>query len=224
MATLFLENFSKSSVAASVVMQDFLVGCYGTAAELKTSSTTATISPHPYTVGPPSHDGQFRRDLRVSQPGPGDACSNSAVKWTSIKKANGKTGSVEGDRSGGRRVSECALVAVRQPVQREEQRWQYQLPAVAEPLRWGRLLRWRYQHVGDDESARKRDRCQHRGDPGRQAGLDALIQQHRQAAVADTAGHQQQHARHQRHHAGPNLRRSNRLLTIRPSASPSTPR
>ncbi len=35
MATLFLENFSKSSVSPATVMQDFLVGCYGTADELQ---------------------------------------------------------------------------------------------------------------------------------------------------------------------------------------------
>ena len=68
MATLFLENFSKSSVAPAVVMQDFLVGCYGTAEELQDvidnrNEFTITSS----NVGPASGHGQLRRQMRLPQ-------------------------------------------------------------------------------------------------------------------------------------------------------------
>lgn len=96
MATLFLENFSKSSVAPSVVMQDFLVGCYGTAVELQQvidnratyTITASSVGPAVVTV---DFDGTCSYRSR-----PGDACSNSAVSWTSTTKATGETGSTSG--------------------------------------------------------------------------------------------------------------------------------
>lgn len=96
MATLFLENFSKSSVAPAVVLQDFLVGCYGTAAELQDvidnrNEFTITAS----SVGAPAVTVNFGGTCAFRNR-PGDACSNSAVSWTSIEKSNGKTSTVEG--------------------------------------------------------------------------------------------------------------------------------
>lgn len=96
MATLFLENFSKSSVAPAVVMQDFLVGCYGTAAELQDvidnrSEFTITGS----NVGPAAVTVNFGGTCTFRSR-PGDACSNSSVSWTSMEKATGKTATAEG--------------------------------------------------------------------------------------------------------------------------------
>ncbi|MBK5298796.1 MAG: IPT/TIG domain-containing protein [Vicinamibacteria bacterium] len=96
MATLFLENFSKSSVAPAVVMQDFLVGCYGTAAELQDvidnrNEYTITGS----NVGPATVTVSFGGTCAFRNR-PGDACSNSSVSWTSIEKATGKTATAEG--------------------------------------------------------------------------------------------------------------------------------
>ena len=96
MATLFLENFSKSSVPVDVVMQDFLVGCYGTAAELQdVIDDRADFTRTAYSVGPPSVTVNFGGTCAFRNR-PGDACSNTAVKWTAITNATGKTGSVEG--------------------------------------------------------------------------------------------------------------------------------
>jgi hypothetical protein len=96
MATLFLENFSKSSVPPATVMQDFLVGCYGTADELQDvidnrnefTITSSNVGPAAVTVNFGGKCAYLNR--------PGDACSNSSVRWTSIEKATGKTGTAEG--------------------------------------------------------------------------------------------------------------------------------
>jgi hypothetical protein len=96
MATLFLENFSKSSVPPGVVMQDFLVGCYGTASELQDvidNRNEFTITA--YTVGPSTVTVNFGGTCAFRSRS-GDACSNSSVSWTSTEKANGKTSTVEG--------------------------------------------------------------------------------------------------------------------------------
>ncbi len=96
MSTLFLENFSKSSVAPAVVMQDFLVGCYGTATELQDvidNRNEFTITG--YTVGPAAVTISFGGTCAFRARS-GDACSNSSVSWTSIEKATGKTSTVAG--------------------------------------------------------------------------------------------------------------------------------
>jgi hypothetical protein len=96
MATLFLENFSKSSVAPAVVMQDFLVGCYGTAAELQdVIDDRANFTRTAYSVGPPSVTVNFGGTCAFRNRS-GDACSNTTVQWTAIEKDTGKTGTVEG--------------------------------------------------------------------------------------------------------------------------------
>jgi hypothetical protein len=96
MATLFLENFSKSSVPPATVMQDFLVGCYGTAAELQdVIDDRADFTRTAYSVGPPSVTVNFGGTCAFRNR-PGDACSNTAVKWTAVTNDTGKTGSVEG--------------------------------------------------------------------------------------------------------------------------------
>ena len=96
MATLFLENFSKSTVPPATVMQDFLVGCYGTDAEMEDvidnrDEYTITSS----SVGPPSVTVNFGGTCAFRTRS-GDACSNSAVQWSSIEKETGKTSSVKG--------------------------------------------------------------------------------------------------------------------------------
>ena len=96
MATLFLENFSKSSVPPATVMQDFLVGCYGTAAELEdVIDNRAEYTITAYSVGPPSVTVNFGGTCAFRTRS-GDACSNTAVQWSSIEKDTGKSGSVEG--------------------------------------------------------------------------------------------------------------------------------
>lgn len=96
MATLFLENFSKSSVSVDEVMKDFLVGCYGTATERQDvidNRNEFTITS--YTVGPPSVAINFGGTCAF-RARPGDACSNSQVSWTSTEKATGRSGTVSG--------------------------------------------------------------------------------------------------------------------------------
>ena len=96
MATLFLENFSKSSIAPAVVMQDFLVGCYGTAEELQDvvdnrnefTITSSTVGPAAVTINFGGTCAYLNRS--------GDACSNSSVSWTSTEKATGKVTTVQG--------------------------------------------------------------------------------------------------------------------------------
>jgi hypothetical protein len=96
MATLFLENFSKSSVPPATVMQDFLVGCYGTASELQdVIDNRAEYTITSYSVGSPSVTVNFGGTCSFRNRS-GDACSNSAVQWSSTEKDTGKTGSVQG--------------------------------------------------------------------------------------------------------------------------------
>jgi IPT/TIG domain len=96
MATLFLENFSKSSVAPAIVMKDFLVGCYGTEAELKNvQDNRAEYTITSSSVGPAVVTVNFGGVCAIRDR-PGDACSNSAVRWESTKKSNGDKEAVEG--------------------------------------------------------------------------------------------------------------------------------
>lgn len=96
MATRFLVNFSQSPIPASVVMQDFLPGCYGTAAEL------ADVQKHrreyfvtSYNVGPPGVVVDFGGVYPI-RGRPGDACSTSDVRWDSNVLATGGRESVTG--------------------------------------------------------------------------------------------------------------------------------
>ena len=96
MATLFLENFSKSSVPVNEVMKDFLVGCYGTAAERQDvidNRNEYTITS--YEIGPATVAINFG-GVCSFRSRPGDACSNSAARWNSVEKEDGSTGTVEG--------------------------------------------------------------------------------------------------------------------------------
>jgi len=96
MATLFLENFSKSSIAPAVVMQDFLVGCYGTAGELQdVIDNRREYVITSYSVGPASVTVNFGGVCAYDNRS-GDACSNSAVRWDSTKIATGGKEAVEG--------------------------------------------------------------------------------------------------------------------------------
>jgi hypothetical protein len=96
MATLFLENFSKSSVGVDEVMKDFLVGCYGTADERQdVIDAREGFVVTAYSVGPPTVTVNFNGRCSFRNRA-GDACSNSAVSWTSTEKATGKSGTVSG--------------------------------------------------------------------------------------------------------------------------------
>jgi hypothetical protein len=96
MATLFLENFSKSSVPVNEVMKDFLVGCYGTAAERQdVIDDRENFTRTSYSIGPPTVKINFGGTCAFRNR-PGDACSDSAVQWTAVTNATGKTGSTEG--------------------------------------------------------------------------------------------------------------------------------
>ena len=122
MATLFLENFSKSSVSVDEVMKDFLVGCYGTADERQQvidNRKNFTITS--YSVGPPRVTVNFG-GLCPSGPKAGDACSESDVRWRFDREADGGKESVSRHRPGRGRLPRQPLVAVRQQVRREEQR------------------------------------------------------------------------------------------------------
>ena len=96
MATLFLENFSKSSVPVDEVMKDFLVGCYGYSSERQDvidNRNEYTITS--YEIGPPTVTVNFGGTCAFRSRS-GDACSNSPVRWSSIEKDSGDTGTVEG--------------------------------------------------------------------------------------------------------------------------------
>jgi hypothetical protein len=95
MATLFLENFSRSEVPTSVVMKDFLVGCYGTASErsdVQDNRETYIITS--WAVHAPSVTVNFGGTCPLSRRG--DACAQNEVRWDSTKKSNGHTGSTSG--------------------------------------------------------------------------------------------------------------------------------
>ena len=96
MATRFLENFSRSSVPVDEVMQDFLVGCYGYSSERQDvidNRNEYTITS--YEVGAPTVTVNFGGTCAFRNRS-GDACSNSPVRWSSIEKDTGDTGTVEG--------------------------------------------------------------------------------------------------------------------------------
>ena len=96
MATLFLENFSKSSVPPAVVMQDFLVGCYGTAEELgQVVKNRQDFIVTSYSVGPPTVTINFGGVCAIRGRS-GDACSTSPVRWDSTRTSDGGKESVEG--------------------------------------------------------------------------------------------------------------------------------
>jgi hypothetical protein len=96
MATLFLENFSKSSVSVDEVMKDFLVGCYGTAAErVQVENNRKTFVITSYFVGPPTVTVNFNGRCPYENR-PGDACSTSGVRWESTVLSTGAKEIVEG--------------------------------------------------------------------------------------------------------------------------------
>jgi IPT/TIG domain len=96
MATLFLVNFSKTDVPVDTVMKDFWPACSGTddeRSDVENNRDKFTITS--YTIGAPSVTIDFDShcDFRNRA---GDACSSNPIKWTSITKATGETGTVEG--------------------------------------------------------------------------------------------------------------------------------
>lgn len=96
MATRFLENFSVSSVPTSVVMQDFLKGCYGTAEEreqVEDNRRRYTITS--WSVGPPTVTINFG-GVCAFRSRRGDACSTSDVRWETVEIGSGDTGGVVG--------------------------------------------------------------------------------------------------------------------------------
>ena len=96
MATLVLENFSKSSVPVSVVMKDFLPECYGTDEERKdVEDNRDEFTITSWSVGPPSVTVDFGGTCSFRSRH-GDACSNSDVRWESFKNGSGESGGVVG--------------------------------------------------------------------------------------------------------------------------------
>ncbi len=123
MATLFLENFSKSSVPPATVMQDFLVGCYGTADELQdVIDNRAEFTITSYSVGPPRVTVNFGGTCPFGPTGPATRARTPPCRWSSIEKDTGKDSGPSRDRPGRGRVPQRPLVALRQPVQCEGQR------------------------------------------------------------------------------------------------------
>ena len=98
MATLFLTNFSKTPVSADVVMKDFYPNCPGTDAEREDVErnrkdfviTSWDVQPAHVTLG---FGGSC---ATVNGQRPGDACSDSKVRWDSTENASGKKDSVAG--------------------------------------------------------------------------------------------------------------------------------
>jgi hypothetical protein len=89
MATRFLENFSNSLVPASAVMADFRPTCYGTAeekAQVEKNRLEFIITSS--FVGPPTVTVSFG-GICPFRGKPGDACSNSPVRWVSDRRSGG---------------------------------------------------------------------------------------------------------------------------------------
>jgi hypothetical protein len=96
MATLFLREFSDSTIPASTVMRNFLPGCYGTAAETQeVQDNRVKFRITKWSVGDPTvtvdFDGVCRYESRS-----GDACSTNPVRWESILTASGGHDAVAG--------------------------------------------------------------------------------------------------------------------------------
>src|SRR5688572_1806732 len=96
MATLFLSDFSNSSVPVATVMRNFLPGCYGTAEEQSDVETVRRNYLHVSTrLDPPvvtvDFDGRCPYQNRA-----GDACSVSFVRWETRKIPGGEREVVEG--------------------------------------------------------------------------------------------------------------------------------
>jgi hypothetical protein len=89
LVTRFLENFSRSSVPTSTVMQDFFPTCYGTATERdEVERNRRELIITSSFVGPPAVTVNFGAVCPFRDK-PGDACSNSEVRWTSDVRAGG---------------------------------------------------------------------------------------------------------------------------------------
>jgi IPT/TIG domain len=97
MATLFLVNFSKSSVPVDTVMKDFSSTCRGTTDEreqVQANRENYVITA--WSVGSPDVTVKFGAGCQTHNgPRSGDACSDSAVEWKS-KKSDGTTEDVAG--------------------------------------------------------------------------------------------------------------------------------
>jgi hypothetical protein len=89
MATLFLRDFSDSTIPAGTVMRNFLPGCYGTGEETReVQDNRIGFRITKSMVGPPAvsvdFDGVCRYENRA-----GDACSVSPVRWESVTPSGG---------------------------------------------------------------------------------------------------------------------------------------
>jgi hypothetical protein len=96
MATRFLENFSDSTVPTSMVMQDFLTGCYGTddeAQDVEDNRREYTITA--WNVGPPTVTVNFG-GICPFRSRRGDACSTNEVRWESVEHSSGDRAIVAG--------------------------------------------------------------------------------------------------------------------------------
>jgi hypothetical protein len=98
MATLFLVNFSKSEVAVETVMKDFAPTCKGTADELiDVQNNRKDFVITAWDVQPPQVSVNFQAGCAtIHGVRPGDACSNSQVRWDSTETGTGTKDSVAG--------------------------------------------------------------------------------------------------------------------------------
>lgn len=97
MATLFLRDFSDSTVPPATVMQNFMPDCYGTRDErqqVEDNRTGFTILSS--LVGPAAVTVDFDGVCPYNSK-PGDACSVSPVRWESRKRNNGEVEVVAGE-------------------------------------------------------------------------------------------------------------------------------
>ncbi len=96
MATLFLSDFSNSSTPVSVVMRNFLPGCYGTADEQNDVEIVRRNYLHVSTrLDPPVVTIDFGGRCPY-QNRAGDACSVSFARWETRKIPSGEREVVEG--------------------------------------------------------------------------------------------------------------------------------
>jgi hypothetical protein len=96
MATLFLREFSDSTIPASTVMRNFLPDCYGTEAETReVQDNRAKFRITKWFVG----DAAVTVDFGGACPyedRPGDACSVNTVRWESVLVPGGGHDAVAG--------------------------------------------------------------------------------------------------------------------------------
>ena len=96
MATLFLRDFSDSTIPTSTVMRNFLPGCYGTAEETReVTDNRVTFRITKWFVGDPTVTVDFGGTCPYESRA-GDACSTNTVRWESVLTGSGGHDAVAG--------------------------------------------------------------------------------------------------------------------------------